>query len=110
MENKSNNSITDFISSLRQRQRLPQANTLIGQAIMALSGVKKEENYKIGGQWILDNAHKPQHEIDQYVCTLFNKLAASNKKVEKITNDLAKGLDQTTADNLIAELLEIAIS
>ena len=110
MENKANNSITDFINSLRQGQRLPQANILIGQAIMALSDVKKEQNYKIGGQWILDNAHKPQHEIDQYVSALFNKLAAGNEKVEKITKDLAKGLDQTTADNLIAELLEITIS
>lgn len=104
---KGSDKIDTTISFLKQGNRLPYANSLIGQAFVELGKEKENPELIKTGQWILENSYAPQHEIDKKVAQSFEEYAKKDKKIEEFIISLKKGQTQVIADNLIANLIEI---
>ena len=92
---------------LKEGQRLEYANSLIGQAMVELGKEKSNEKILNEGKWILDNSEKEQQLIDRKIAKTFEEYGEKNPKIKHILNDLMKDQNQSVADSLIANLLEI---
>jgi hypothetical protein len=102
---------TDTVSSavtfLKEGQRLEFANTLIGRAVLELGKTKNNSRLKKAGEWIIDNSKKSQHEIDVKVAETFSKYGENDNRIRDIISELQQKQKQSTADVLIASLLEL---
>ncbi len=104
---KSGDKISNTIKLLKEGQRLPFANALIGKAIYEIGNRKNNKQIMESGKWILKNSHKTQQIIDKKVATAFENYGKKNRKIKSIIEDLKRGQSQNIADSLIANLLEI---
>ncbi len=92
---------------LKEGQRLEYANSLIGQAMIELSNEKRNSEILEAGKWISNNTDKNQHTIDHKVAITFEQYGNQNQKIKMMVEDLKKGQNQSVADSLIANLLEV---
>jgi|SRR3989344_1389016 len=98
--------ISATVSFLKEGQRLPYANGLIGQALLELGKTKENNGFIEVGEWILDNTEASQKEVDKKVAEAFSDYGKKDKKIEEFVSSLNKGETQYIADNLIANLIE----
>lgn len=94
------------VEYLREGQRLPFANSLIGRAVTELGQDVKNVKLVNGGKWITEQAEQEQHVIDQKIVELFKPFQEELPKVGIILDQLAVGQSQHVADHLVATLIE----
>ncbi len=98
--------ISTTVDFLKEGQRLPYANSLIGQALIELGKLKDHDEFIQVGDWILENSNSTQQEVDKKIAGTFAPLGEKDKKIEEFVESLNKGQSQHIADNLIANLIE----
>lgn len=94
------------VDYLREGQRLPFSNALIGRAIAEIGQDAGIQRLVEGGSWISEQAEQEQHVIDQKIVELFRVFEKDVPKIKASLTELEQGQSQHAADNLIAGVIE----